>query len=100
MGAAGYRPYRTAPGWGSLPIEAMVRRPPDLVFRAFLDSPRYRQDHLTASRPPVVALATRRARQVAVPGPGLPCGTSLMVTTRTRATGPGRRTEAATSPGS
>src|SRR3546814_3596451 len=45
MGAAGYRPYRTAPGWGSLPIEAMVRRPPDLVFRAFFDSPRRSEEH-------------------------------------------------------
>src|SRR3546814_16556779 len=73
MGAAGYRPYRAAPGWGSLPLEAMVRRPPDLVFRAFFDSPRYRQDHWTASRHPVVARATRRARQVEVPGAWLSC---------------------------
>jgi len=78
MGAAGYRPYRTAPGWGSLPLEAMVRRPPDLVFRAFFDSPRYRQDHWTSSRHPVVAQATRRARQVEVPGAWLSCGNWLM----------------------
>lgn len=78
MDAAGYRPYRAAPGWGSLPLEAMVRRPPDLVFRAFFDSPRYRQDHWTSSRHPVVARATRRARQVEVPGAWLSCGNWLM----------------------
>src|SRR3546814_15756014 len=78
MGAAGYRPYRAAPGWGSLPLEAMVRRPPDLVFRAFFDSPRYRQDHWTASRHPVVARATRRPRQVEVPRAWLSCGNLLM----------------------
>src|SRR3546814_8297695 len=26
MGAAGYRPYRAAPGWGSLPLEAKIGR--------------------------------------------------------------------------
>jgi iron complex transport system substrate-binding protein len=78
MGAAGYTPYRAAPGWGSLPVEDMVRRPPDLVFRAFFDSPRYRQDYWTASRHPVVARATRGARDVEVPGAWLACGNWLM----------------------
>lgn len=77
MNAAGFAPYRTRPGWGSLPLEEMVRRPPDLVFRAFFDSPRYRQDHWTASRHPVVARATREARQVEVPGAWLACGNWL-----------------------
>ncbi len=75
--AAGFTPYRTRPGWGSLPIEAMVRRPPDLMFRAFFDSARYRQDYWTASRHPVVAEATRHARDVEVPGGWLSCGNWL-----------------------
>ena len=77
MEAAGFTPYRTRPGWGSLPIEEMVRRPPDLVFRAFFDSARYRQDYWTASRHPVVAEATRHARDVEVPGGWLSCGNWL-----------------------
>lgn len=76
--AAGYTPYRTAPGWGSLPVEDMVRRPPDAVFRAFFDSPRYQQDHWTSSRHPVVARATQGAREAEVPGAWLACGNWLM----------------------
>lgn len=77
IGAAGFTPYRRAPGWGTLPIEEMVRRPPDVVFRAFFDSARYRQDHWSASRHPVVAEATRHARDVEVPGGWLSCGNWL-----------------------
>lgn len=77
MGAAGYAPYRTTPGWGSLPIEAMVRRPPDVVFRAFFDSPRYQQDYWTSSRHPIVAKAAHEAGDVAVPGAWLACGNWL-----------------------
>lgn len=78
MGAAGYRPYRAAPGWGSLPLEAMVRQPPDMVFRAFFDSPRYQQDHWTSSRHPIIAKAARVAGDVEVPGAWLACGNWLM----------------------
>jgi len=74
MGVAGYRPYRATPGWGSLPLEQMVRQPPDLVFRAFFDSARYRQDYWTSSRHPVVADATRKAIDVEVPGAWVSCG--------------------------
>lgn len=74
IGAAGYRPYRETPGWGSLPLEQMVRRPPDVVFRAFFDSARYRQDYWTSSRHPVVADATRKAIDVEVPGAWVSCG--------------------------
>lgn len=77
IGAAGFTPYRRAPGWGTLPVEDMVRRPPDVVFRAFFDSARYRQDHWSASRHPVVAEATRHARDVEVPGGWLSCGNWL-----------------------
>lgn len=77
IGAAGFRPYRSAPGWGSLPLEEMVRRPPDVVFRAFFDSSRYRQDRWSSSRHPVVAYAAREARDVEVPGAWLSCGNWL-----------------------
>lgn len=77
IGAAGFTPYRRTPGWGSLPLEQLVRRPPDAVFRAFFDSPRYQQDFWTASRHPVVAKATQRAVEVKVPGAWLACGNWL-----------------------
>lgn len=77
MSAAGYAPYRRTPGWGSLPLEEMVRRPPDVVFRAFFDSARYRQDYWTSSRHPVVIEASRRARDVEVPGAWIACGNWL-----------------------
>lgn len=77
MEAAGYQPYRTKPGWGSLPLEQMVRRAPDAIFRAFFDSARYRQDHWTSSRHPVVAEAARKAIDVEVPGAWISCGNWL-----------------------
>jgi iron complex transport system substrate-binding protein len=77
IGAAGFRPYRSAPGWGSLPLEAMVRRPPDAVFRAFFDSTRYRQDRWSSSRHPAVDHAAREAKDVEVPGAWLSCGNWL-----------------------
>ncbi len=77
MRAAGTHPYRRMPGWGSLPLEEMVRRPPDMVFRAFFDSTRYRQDHWAASRHPITMMATQKARQVEVPGSWLACGNWL-----------------------
>lgn len=75
--AAGFSPYRKTPGWGSLPLEAMVRQPPDVVFRAFFDSSRYRQDRWSSARHPVVAQASRSATDVEVPGSWLACGNWL-----------------------
>lgn len=77
ISAAGYAPYRQKPGWGSLPLEAMVRQPPNLVFRAFFDSARYRQDHWTSSRHPAVARALHGAQDVTVPGAWIACGNWL-----------------------
>lgn len=77
IAAAGFRPYRDTPGWGSLPLETMVRRPPDLVFRSFFDSARYRQDYWTSSRHPVVARASRKAVDIEVPGAWISCGNWL-----------------------
>jgi iron complex transport system substrate-binding protein len=75
--AAGLTPYRQTPGWGSLPLEAMVRRKPDVIFRAFFDSARYQQDRWTSSRHPIVAEASRQAAEVEVPGAWLACGNWL-----------------------
>lgn len=77
VAAAGYTTYRKQPGWGTLPLEALVRRPPDVVMRAFFDSPRYRQDHWTASRHPVVERATQSVKDVEVPGAWISCGNWL-----------------------
>ncbi|WP_432770528.1 MAG: ABC transporter substrate-binding protein [Sphingopyxis sp.] len=77
IAAAGFTPYRAAPGWGSLPLEDLVRRPPDVVFRAFFDSSSYRQDGWSASRHPVVAATAQRAAEVEVPGAWLACGNWL-----------------------
>lgn len=77
IGAAGFTPYRERPGWGSLPLEEMVRRPPDLMFRAFFDSSRYQQDRWTSSRHPIVARTARNAIDVEVPGAWLACGNWL-----------------------
>lgn len=77
IAAAGYAPYRTQPGWSSLPIEQMVRKAPDVVFRAFFDSARYRQDYWTSSRHPVVRRASAKAIDVEVPGAWISCGNWL-----------------------
>lgn len=77
MAAAGFQPYRTKAGWGSLPLEDMVRRPPDVVFRAFFDSQRYQQDFWAASRHPVAVRAAQQAVDIEVPGAWLACGNWL-----------------------
>ena len=59
MRTAGFRSVRQASGWGSLPLEAMVRRPPDAVLRAFFDSPRYQQDRWSSSAHPRLTQLTR-----------------------------------------
>ncbi|MDZ3831654.1 MAG: ABC transporter substrate-binding protein [Sphingopyxis sp.] len=74
---AGFVPYRQRPGWGTLPLEDMARRPPDLMFRAFFDSSRYQQDRWTSSRHPVVARVASKAMEVEVPGAWLACGNWL-----------------------
>ncbi|MBN8844730.1 MAG: ABC transporter substrate-binding protein [Sphingomonadales bacterium] len=77
ISVAGYRPYRTEPGWGTLPLEQMVHKAPDVVFRAFFDSARYQQDYWTSSRHPVVARASADALDVEVPGAWISCGNWL-----------------------
>lgn len=75
--AAGFRSVRTQPGWGSLPIEAMVRRPPGAVLRAFFDSERYRQDRWASSAHPALRRVVADAPVATVPGSTLACGNWL-----------------------
>ena len=74
---AGFRSVRSAAGWGSLPIEAMVRRRPDAVLRAFFDSPRYQQDHWSSSAHPLLRHLTTGVPTATVPGSALGCGNWL-----------------------
>jgi iron complex transport system substrate-binding protein len=73
----GFRSVRTAPGWGSLPLEDMVRRRPDAVLRAFFDSPRHRQDHWSSSSHPRLQFLLAGRPMVSAPGSALGCGNWL-----------------------
>lgn len=77
MDAAGFKPYRQTPGWGSLPLEELVQKSPDIVLRAFFDSARYQQDHWASSRHPIVARESHDAVDVEVPGAWIACGNWL-----------------------
>lgn len=74
---AGFRSVRSAPGWGSLPLEAMVRRPPDAVLRAFFDNVRYRQDHWSSSSHPRLKQMIKGLPTVTAAGSALGCGNWL-----------------------
>lgn len=75
--AAGFQSVRQASGWGSLPLEAMVRRPPDAVLRAFYDSPRYQQDRWSSSAHPRLRQISTGVPTLTVPGSALACGNWL-----------------------
>ena len=75
--AAGFRSVRQTPGWGSIPLEAMVRRPPDAVLHAFFDSPRYRQDRWASSAHPRLRSLLAGIPSATVPGSTLGCGNWL-----------------------
>lgn len=75
--AAGFQTVRDAPGWGSLPVEAMVRRPPDAILTAFFDSARYRQDRWSASTHPRMRKVVAALPRADVPGSALACGNWL-----------------------
>ena len=74
---AGFQSVREAPGWGTLPIEAMVRRPPDAMLRAFFDSRRYQQDRWSSSAHPRLRHLTAKVPTATVPGSALACGNWL-----------------------
>lgn len=73
----GFRSVRSEAGWGSLPLEAMVRRPPDAVLRAFFDNVRYRQDHWSSSAHPRLKQILAGRPTVTAAGSGLGCGNWL-----------------------
>lgn len=77
IAAAGFKSVRSEAGWGSLPVEAMVRRPPDTVLRAFFDSPRYRQDRWSAALHPRLQAVIAVVPTATVPGSSLACGNWL-----------------------
>lgn len=74
IAASGFRSVRTAPGWGSLPVEAMVRRPPDAVLRAFFDSNKHQQDRWSSASHPRLRSIAAAAPTLTVPGSALACG--------------------------
>jgi iron complex transport system substrate-binding protein len=74
---AGFRSVRRENGWGSLPLETLVREPPDAVLRAFFDSPRYRQDRWSSSAHPRLKAAIADVPTATVPGGSLGCGNWL-----------------------
>ena len=75
--AAGFQSVRAAPGWGSIPLEAMVRRPPDAVLRAFFDNARHRQDRWSSSLHPRLQQVAAAVPAIDVPGSSLACGNWL-----------------------
>ncbi|MEY4269001.1 MAG: hypothetical protein RLZZ58_217 [Pseudomonadota bacterium] len=77
MRSAGYASYRTQPGWGSLPLEALTRTAPSHVLRAFYDSPAYRQDHWSTAAHPALARALKGVPETQVPGAWVACGNWL-----------------------
>lgn len=77
IATAGFQSVRTAPGWGSLPMEDMVRQPPDAALRAFFDSPRHRQDHWSSSSHPRLRSLLSGRPTVTAPGSALGCGNWL-----------------------
>jgi iron complex transport system substrate-binding protein len=77
ISTAGYRSIRDAPGWGSLPVEAMVRRPPDAILRAFFETVRYRQDRWSSSGHPRMTAIVAKTPTLTLPGSALACGNWL-----------------------
>jgi iron complex transport system substrate-binding protein len=77
LAKTGFQSVRAAPGWGSLPLEDIVRRPPDAVLRAFFDSPRHRQDHWSSSAHPRLSELLADRPMVTAPGSAFGCGNWL-----------------------
>lgn len=74
---AGFRSVRNEDGWGSLPLESMVRQPPDVVLRAFFDNVRYQQDHWSSSAHPRLGQMIAGRPTVTAAGSALGCGNWL-----------------------
>lgn len=74
LGAAGYASVEGRPGWHRLPLEQLAAAQPDLVVRAFFDSPAHRQDRWSSAGHGALAEAVRHVPQVTVSGSELACG--------------------------
>ena len=77
ISTAGFQSIRTQPGWGSLPVEAMVRRSPDAVLRAFFESNSHRQDRWASAGHPRMNAIAAVTPTLTVPGSALACGNWL-----------------------
>jgi iron complex transport system substrate-binding protein len=72
--AAGYASIETRPGWHRLPLEQLTRTKPDIVVRAFFESPAHQQDRWSSAGHRALAEAVRDVHQVTVSGSELACG--------------------------
>lgn len=70
MAQAGVSNATTRPGWGSIPLEVLVKNPPKAYITGFMDTARGYSD---PGRHTVVKNQQRRARTVDLPGRTLAC---------------------------
>lgn len=75
--AAGYTSYEQRPGWHRLPVERLVVEPPDLIVRAFYDSPTHRQDRWSSSNHAALRRSLAHVPSVELPGSEIACGNWL-----------------------
>lgn len=73
IAAAGFATYDGRPGWNRLPLEGMVRDPPDIVIRAFFDSPAYQQDQWSSARHAIAERLTAQRPTVDLDGGDIAC---------------------------
>lgn len=74
LAAAGYSSIETRPGWHRLPLEQLALDKPEIVVRAFFESPAHRQDRWSAAGHRALIKALRDVPQVTVSGSELACG--------------------------
>ncbi len=74
LALAGYTSVETQPGWHRLPLEQLTRTKPDIIVRAFFESPNHRQDRWSSAEHRALAEAVRDVPQVTVSGSELACG--------------------------
>lgn len=70
------RSVEQRPGWHALPVERLARHRPDVVVRAFWDSPRHRQDRWSAAVRPTVATMLDGVPSIELDGRSVACGTA------------------------
>ncbi|MBX9729230.1 MAG: ABC transporter substrate-binding protein [Sphingopyxis sp.] len=74
LAAAGYASIEVRPGWHRLPLEQLTRTKPDIVIRAFFESPTHQQDRWSSAGHRALDEAVRDVPQVTVSGSELACG--------------------------